>query len=507
MVMLNRALLCPEKRSAFADGTAGAAVFAVAFAARLLPIFVFPGINHPDEVFQTVEQAHRLVFGTGLVPWEFVYGTRSWVLPGTLAGLMMLASQFCAGPSCYMPIIGSVLAALGAASALCAFLWGRRFFGTAGGVVAGIFAAVWIDAVYFGPRALSDSVAAHILVIGLYASTPSQREAATWQRSAVAAALLSLAASLRVQLLPAIALTGLWGMFTTFRNQWLAFLGTGLSIGLLYGAVDGFTWGYPFESLWRNVIANLYYGVQAEYGVFPWYWYPSAVLEYWTGLAGAMSVLCLIGAAWLPQPFIAAGLIALTYSLFGHKELRFIYPAILLAIIVGGMGLAQLVSWVGEALRDRGWSRRSAIIAPSALALAVVMLTQLGLAIGSEPYRRLWTRGREMALASRYVAQLGAVCGIGVLDHIWFVTGGYAAFHHAVPLYWATPIAPLDPDSSAFNTVVYDRGKPVGASYLEQACFGDSCVAQRQGTCTPLPMTDMSSPPRLLDFWRAEIGR
>ena len=94
-----------------ADIAAGAAVFVAAFAARLLPVFVFPGINHPDEVFQTVEQAHRLVFGTGLVPWEFVYGTRSWVLPGTLAGLMMLASQFCAGPSCYMPIIGSVLAA------------------------------------------------------------------------------------------------------------------------------------------------------------------------------------------------------------------------------------------------------------------------------------------------------------------------------------------------------------------------------------------------------------
>ena len=57
-----------------AEAIAGIAVFAVAFAARLLPVFAFSGINHPDEVFQTVEQAHRLVFGTGLVPWEFVYG-------------------------------------------------------------------------------------------------------------------------------------------------------------------------------------------------------------------------------------------------------------------------------------------------------------------------------------------------------------------------------------------------------------------------------------------------
>src|SRR6516164_11429256 len=105
---------------------------------------------------------------------------------------MMLTSPFCAGPSCYMPLIGAVLATLGAASALCAFLWGRRFFGTAGGVVAGIFVAVWIDAVYFGPRALSDSVAAHFLVIGLYASTPGQPVVATWRRAAVAGGLLSL---------------------------------------------------------------------------------------------------------------------------------------------------------------------------------------------------------------------------------------------------------------------------------------------------------------------------
>jgi hypothetical protein len=490
-----------------ADIAAGAAVFVAAFAARLLPVFVFPGINHPDEVFQTVEQAHRLVFGTGLVPWEFVYGTRSWVLPGTLAGLMMLASQFCAGPSCYMPVIGSVLAGFGAASALCAFLWGRRFFGTAGGIVAGVFAAVWIDAVYFGARALSDAVAAHLLVVGLFASTPGWPKAATWRRAAAAGALLSLAASLRVQLVPAIAVTGLWGMFTTFRNQRLAFLGAGLAIGLLYGVVDGFAWSYPFESLWRNVIANLYYDVQSKYGVLPWYWYLSAVVEYWTGLAGAMAVLCLIGAVRLPQPFVAAVLIALTYSLFEHKELRFIYPAVLLAVIVSGIGLAQLVSWIGGALHERGWTWRSAIVVPSAIAIVVIVLTQLALVNGSEPYRKLWTRGRDMVLASGYVARLEAVCGIGVVDQDWPATGGYALFHHAVPLYWATPDGPLDPDSVAFNTVVYDRGKPVGTGYVERACFGDSCVAERQGSCSPRPMTNMSGPPRSLSFWRPEIAR
>jgi hypothetical protein len=218
-----------------------------------------------------------------------------------------------------------------------------------------------------------------------------------------------------------------------------------------------------------------------------------------------MLALCLIGASRLPLPFAAAGLIAVTYSLIGHKELRFIYPAVLLVVIVSGIGLAQIVCWISEVLRDRGWGRRSAIIAPSATALAVVMLTQLALANGSEPYHRLWTRGRDMLLASRDVAQLRAVCGIGVLDHDWVVTGGYAWFHHAVPLYWATLMSPLDPSSVAFNTVVYDRAKPVDAGYITKACFGGSCVAQRQGVCAPEPMTDTSRPPRALDFRQTEI--
>ena len=109
-----------------------------------------------------------------------------------------------------------------------------------------------------------------------------------------------------------------------------------------------------------------------------------------------------------------------------------------------------------------------------------------------------------MLMAGCYTARLKSVCGIGVLDDIWFATTGYASFHHAVPRYWATLEAPLDPDSAAFNTVVYDYGKPVGAGYVKRACFGGRCVTQRQGDCSPAPMTDMSGPPRPLDTWKVE---
>ena len=46
------------------------------------------GIYWPDEIYQSLEPAHRLVFGYGLQAWEFIDGARNWVLPGLVAALL-----------------------------------------------------------------------------------------------------------------------------------------------------------------------------------------------------------------------------------------------------------------------------------------------------------------------------------------------------------------------------------------------------------------------------------
>src|SRR4051812_6838058 len=61
---------------------------ALAILLRLVPILFVPSMNWGDEVFQTVEPAHRLVYGYGLMTWEFQLGMRSWLLPGAIAGLI-----------------------------------------------------------------------------------------------------------------------------------------------------------------------------------------------------------------------------------------------------------------------------------------------------------------------------------------------------------------------------------------------------------------------------------
>ena len=64
-------------------------ILLVAVALRLSAVTLY-GTHHPDEAFQYLEQGHRLVFDYGLVPWEFRYFIRSWLIPLMLSVPMAL---------------------------------------------------------------------------------------------------------------------------------------------------------------------------------------------------------------------------------------------------------------------------------------------------------------------------------------------------------------------------------------------------------------------------------
>jgi hypothetical protein len=54
---------------------------------RLNAAFSYPNILWPDEIFQTLEQGHRLAFGNGMIPWDFGTGFVLGYFRGFLAGL------------------------------------------------------------------------------------------------------------------------------------------------------------------------------------------------------------------------------------------------------------------------------------------------------------------------------------------------------------------------------------------------------------------------------------
>src|SRR3974390_2604093 len=121
-------------------------ILLLAFLLRLYVAVSFPNINHPDEVFQYIEQAHRLVFKYGFIPWEYRDAIRSWLVPGFLAGLLKIfAILGVSQPSIYLFLVAATLSALSLSVVFIGFLWGLRTQGTVAGIITATVCAVWYE--------------------------------------------------------------------------------------------------------------------------------------------------------------------------------------------------------------------------------------------------------------------------------------------------------------------------------------------------------------------------
>jgi hypothetical protein len=78
-----------------------------------------------------------------------------------------------------------------------------------------------------------------------------------------------------------------------------------------------------------------------------WQYYLLGELGVWGGAGTTMLLLMAIGAWRLPLLLVDAVVILAVHSGVGHKEYRFIYPAIVPLTVLAGVGLAQMASWAG----------------------------------------------------------------------------------------------------------------------------------------------------------------
>lgn len=87
--------------------------FALGLVLKARLVFSDDGINWPDEVYQSFEPAHRLVFGHALVAWEYLEGARTWMTPGFVAAWLWLCKLVGAdAPTTYIPVVKLVFVLL-----------------------------------------------------------------------------------------------------------------------------------------------------------------------------------------------------------------------------------------------------------------------------------------------------------------------------------------------------------------------------------------------------------
>jgi hypothetical protein len=474
-------------------------VVGLAILLRLQPILVEPSAVWPDEIFQTSEPAHRLVFGSGLVAWEFQLGVRSWLLPGLIAGLMELSRIIGDGPDFYLPVIAVFFAALAAAPVVFCFLWCRRPFGVGGALLAGLAVAIAAEPVYFGARTLSETVAGHLLVVAVWVLEPGY-SVISGRRLFAGGALLGLVFATRVQLAPAIAVALLWTNWRAERGRLAATVAGMAAILAAVGVLDTLTLGYPFASVWRYVLYNVLYGVSSTFGVEPWPYYLLGELGVWGGAGATMVLLAAIGAWRLPLLLAVAIVILAVHSGIAHKEYRFIYPAIVPLTVLAAGGLAQMASWGREWLIGRSMPETGAAAASAALAVAWLGAASLQVWNGAvlSAHRE---RMHDSLVAASFVAHGPAPCGIGLYGlhgDDWGVYGGYTYFHRPAPMYWPEDETALTGAADAFNAVLYTKPLPPALGFTTRQCIGEVCIAQRAGGCRTVPMTPLPLPEPLV---------
>jgi hypothetical protein len=443
----------------------------------------FPSLFHSDEIFQTLEPAHRLAYGYGVVSWEWIDGVRSWVFPAFLAGVMRATDWAGAGSSGYLLGTKVVLSLISLSTIWFGYAWARRASGTQAAVIAAGACAIYFGLVFFAPKAFNEIVATHLLLPGLYLGVYAEGTSEK-KRLFFAGILCGLAVMLRIQLLPAVAFAAAYFCYPSWRRRIPAVL-AGLSLPVLaFGLVDRFTWSYPWESVVHYFQAARYFQAHLDQGhgvgfdSMPWYWYLRGLLL----LLGPAVVFLWHGAR--KSPFLAyfSLVVVGSHSFIALKAVRFIYPVLPLALTLASIGVVEVVSsW--NLRSKRAFSPKFTV----AFGLVFFSLSSISLFIACHQWYRV---NGEIAAMDR-LSHDSALCGLGLYQFPWGQTGGYVHLHRNVPLLPLSSREELARDASSFNALLAPLpNADVPSAFKPSGCWNGVCLLRREGGCVPPPPGD-----------------
>ncbi len=422
------------------------------------------GIYWPDEIYQSLEPAHRLVFGYGLIAWEFVQGARTWALPGLLAGLLKLCVWFRASePRQYLYVVRLFFSAVGVATAYASYRLARAYRASTIAAASGaaIFALV-APAIYFGPRAMSETASALPIALGLLLALAPQSSRAS---NALGASLLGAAVLLRLQ--NGIFCLALLGILAARRN-WRLLSEAAVVLGIwaaLFGALDKLTWGDWFHSVAVYLRANVLEHKSEVWGTSPAGYYLQVLWRSMAAPSLCIAVLGAIAGARAPGLLLAAVAFLLIHSLVPHKELRFILPALPVLCALAGIGIGVIQCHLRRTVPLLAVAVVLIASATSAVAFHRLTFRDLGqyenLKPGASAYDDFGSVNRLLLAAH----ERPDLCGLKIEAVHLAWTGGFTYLHRLVPLY--SHLGP--PRQSGFYNYVITWAEHVPAEQLAAA--------------------------------------
>jgi hypothetical protein len=390
---------------AFALGLVLACALGLRIWAALVPVQDY----YQDELYQYLEQGHRLAFGYGFVPWEYDWGIRNWVLPALIGGVLVGLDRVGLGePDVYRPVLTCIALALSMTLVMSA----RRFAAAFGGPRAGLLAAAGValsgPSIASAPKLTPEVLGAYTLMGCLALATVGT------QRALLLSGLLAgVTVGLRLQYAPAMLVAALVVLrFAPQTGARLAWIAGGMVGAGVFGVVDWATYGYPFASYVGAVLVNVRDGAADSFGHQPIYFYLPVL-----GTAGLLYLAVAATRwreAWAP---LAAALILLGVNMaIGHKEGRFIFAVHGLLVVAAAVAL----------MSHAGLLR---VTAAATLAMAVFNTAMMTAA--PEPLSLRVEGVREAFARAARDPDLRGLLAIGILHD---ENAGFFGLHRDIPL-------------------------------------------------------------------------
>ena len=466
-------------------------VLALAFVARAAVALSGDFVLHPDEIMQYLEPAHRLVFGNGAHFWEYVYGARSWLVPGLVAGVLKLFDAVGLGqPSWYVGGVKLVFCAISLLIPAGMYGFARWHLGETAARVALLLGAFWYELAGFAHKPMTEFVATALLMtlLALCARPASDSPRVAW-----AAALLAvLAAAIRLQYAP-LALLVL-ALFFLRTDKKLHLVLAASTVFVAVGVFDAITWnGGLFHSYVLNIRVNLALGdLRAGES-------PAWQFLWWLVLASAgIAALCILAALRSLRRYgFLLALILLTlfiHSVQSHKEYRFVFTVIPLWLLIG----ADVVTRFAPA-RRRVWGAVTAVftvISIAGILNALPYQDRVYRAYSRETGIVGFIRNQDPIFAAyRYLAEAPGVAAV-LHDQPWFNTPGYYYLHRKIPLYAGGTASVLfaDPERTEVEAITAAVSHVVTANpatsipgYSLEKSFGDLRILRRDADEPAIP--------------------
>ena len=413
---------------------------------------------YPDEIFQTLEPAHKLVFGKGITYWEFKVGARSWFLPGIIAGIYKILDISGIRDPLHInlgiKIFFSVFHSL--AVSIVYLLFRRHDLGKKEAFLFTLPLAASYLLSYISVRTLSESASLPFMVFTVYfASNYLEKE--TKKDLFFAVLTAGIAYMIRFQTC-IFAFGAAVALFLTAKKRFQAALIFGfgyIGMMLVQGVMDIFTWGSFCKSLITYLDYNILRGVADKHGVLPWWFYLSDFAATFHPMTYISAILLMIVSMirfkeskniflfFFPFLFFFA-----LHSAIGHKEPRFVFACHFVLFALSAEFFAFLY-------QNHAKKRKNA-----ALFLSVFLLFSLD-AFTHLKYSTLWNhsvtvvdnfRGKDNGTEKIFGGVLETEAELGRIPdlkraylfgipQIW--SGGYAYFHKNASIAFAAKPAEI----------------------------------------------------------------